>query len=225
MAKLQLKSDAYTRENYFRHPRTGIMFRRIAAGLAWPEAGRPGAALVLGETRSKQNFYGNRHHDCRVLEEVRTDSVVELIDNVARMTQDWMVNRWAVPTYDNRLYLIDERNDELKRLRIATIRYGDPQGWEGKGEGQTKFYHAFVESRTRNEKTLFLNGCTAGDEVRQMDDNLDSTGQSDGEKRPTQWPGAAALYFALAEIDVLHMPEWTDQHTLDLGPGEAIGGY
>lgn len=225
MARLQIRVDNLNLESYFRCPRTGIMYRRVAAGMAWPESGREGAAIVLGETRSKQNFHLNNHHDLHVLEEVRTDSMPELIDAVVRMTADWYVKRWSLPTCDGRMYLLDDINDILRRERKPVIRYGDPEGWEGKGEGQVKFYHAFVEMRTKEEKTLFFHGATAADEIRQMDANQGLGGQSDADKRPTIFPGAAALFFAVAEIDMQLRKEAHERREYDFGPCEQLGGY
>lgn len=50
---------------------------------------------------------------------------------------------------DNRAYLLDDVNDNLRRLRRPLLQYGDPQGWKGRGEGLLPFYHALVQRRTK----------------------------------------------------------------------------
>lgn len=44
-------------------------------------------------------------------------------------------------------------------------------------------------------------------------------------KKPTDFPGAAALCFALAEIDVDPWPDWGDRTKLYGGPADELGGY
>lgn len=224
MARLKTRQEDYTKERYYIDPASGINYRRTTAGLCWPENGMDGAAIVLGETRSRQCFHGNRRHDVHVLEEVRTGNVADLLDHMARMTAYYYVARWALPTYDKRFYMIEDINDILKETRQPIINVGDPQGLEGKGEGQVKFYHALVQARTLNEKTLFLHGATASDEIRQMDDRQEG-GKADGDRKPSDFPGAAALFFALAEIDMVRLPEAWERDEYDFSAADNLGGY
>lgn len=154
--RVRLLKDLITGEPYFKEVATGMAFRRIVGSLVWPCGERQGCLVVLGETRSRQNALGIRRHDVHRLEEVRSDDVAVLVSQMARMTEDWLVRYWATPMADPRVYLLDDTNDNQRRLRRPLFHYGDPQGWQGKGEGLLPFYHALVQRRTRSEKTLFL---------------------------------------------------------------------
>ena len=113
----------------------------------------------------------------------------------------------------------DDVYDNLRRLRRPLLQYGDPQGWKGRGEGLLPFYHALVQRRTKSEKTLFLgDACTGADEIAKLQ-------AEDMTKKPTDFPGAAALCFALAEIDVDPWPDWGERTKLYGGPADELGGY
>lgn len=219
MAKVQCLIDALTGEQYFVEAATGRAFRRIVGALVWPCGKRPGCLVVLGETRSRLNVLGAHRHDVHRLEEARSDDVSVLVSQMARMTKDWLVRYWSTPTADNRVYLLDDVNDDLRRLRRPLLQYGDPQGWRGQGEGLLPFYHALVQRRTRNEKTLFLgDACTGADEIAKL--QVDDMGS-----KPTDFPGAAAIFFALAEIDLIPIPEWGEWRSAAGGPADPLGGY
>ena len=67
---------------------------------------------------------------------------------MARLTAD----QWeqARAEYEVRgVSLGDDANDEQRRLRRPLLRFGDPQGWQGHGEGLLPFYHALVQRRDR----------------------------------------------------------------------------
>lgn len=142
-----------------------------------------------------------------------------LVSRMTRMTEDWLVRYWSTPIADNRAYLLDDANDDLRRLRRPLLRFGDPQGWQGRGEGLLPFYHALVQRRTMSEKTLFLgDACTGADEITRLQ-------EEDMLKKPTDFPGAAALCFALAEIDVAPWPEWGERAKPCGGSADDLGGY
>lgn len=216
--RVRLLRDLITGERYFKEAATGMAFRRIVGSLVWPCGERQGCLVVLGETRSRQNVLGVRH-DVHRLEEVRSDDVSVLVSQMARMTEDWLVRYWSTPRADNRVYLLDDVNDNLRRLRRPLLQYGDPQGWKGRGEGLLPFYHALIQRRTKAEKTLFMgDACTGADEIAKLQ-------AKDMTKNPTDFPGAAALCFALAEIDVDPWPEWGERAKLYGGPADELGGY
>lgn len=217
--RVRLLKDLITGERYFKEVATGMVFRRIVGSLVWPCGERQGCLVVLGETRSRQNAMGISRHDVHRLEEMRGDDVSVLLSQMARMTEDWMVRYWATPMADPRVYLLDDMNDNQRRLRRPLFHYGDPQGWQGRGEGLLPFYHALVQRRTRSEKTLFLgDACTGADEIAKLQ-------VEDMTQKPTDFPGAAALCFALAEIDIDPWPEWGERVKLCGGPADELGGY
>lgn len=221
MARVRLLTDYISRERFFQMPATGISFRRISGALVWPHGERPGCVVALGESRQKQNIVGMERHDLHRLEEVQSSDCAELMDMLMRMSGDWLVKRWATPLCDRRSYMLDDLNDELRKMRRQRLRYGDPPGWSGKGEGLLPFYHALVQRRTASEKTLFLGqGSLCADELAKLD-------YADMGKSILEWPGAAALCFAVAEIDLDARKDWGDKKLDGEAPGPAddLGGY
>ncbi len=101
------------------------------------------------------------------------------------------------------------------------MRYGDPLGWSGKGEGLLLFYHALVQRRTENEKTLFLGAdsqCAA---------EIGKLKFEDARMSILERPSAAALCFAVAEIDLNVKTEWGAGRFdgESFGPADEMGGY
>lgn len=218
MAWLKCLTDVVTRERYLCDTETGISYRRTVGSLVWPCGNRNGCVTVLGESRSRQNVLGGRH-DVRLLAEQYSADVSKLVDFVELYTMAFVVRSWATPLSDTRAFMLDDKNDERRRARKAIIRFDDPQGWHGKGEGLMAFYHALVQRRTLSEKTLFLGkDCEGASAIGKMQAE-DMTG------KPTDYPAAAALCFALAEIDLNAMSEWEDRVSLAGAPADEVGGY
>ena len=221
MARVRLLTDAITRERYFLEPVTGIKFRRMLGAIVWPYGELDGCAVVLGETCSRQNIVGVRRHDLHKMEEYQSNSPTGLVDKLGLMTNDWMIRNWATPLCDQRAYLIEDANDELRKQRRHVMRYGDPLGWSGKGEGLLLFYHALVQRRTENEKTLFLGAdsqCAA---------EIGKLKFEDARMSVLERPSAAALCFAVAEIDLNVKTEWGAGRFdgESFGPADEMGGY
>lgn len=221
MARVRLLTDAITRERYFLEPVTGIKFRRMLGAIVWPYGELDGCAVVLGETCSRQNIVGVRRHDLHKMEEYQSNSPTGLVYKLGLMTNDWMIRNWATPLCDQRAYLIEDANDELRKQRRHVMRYGDPLGWSGKGEGLLLFYHALVQRRTENEKTLFLGAdsqCAA---------EIGKLKFEDARMSILERPSAAALCFAVAEIDLNVKTEWGAGRFdgESFGPADEMGGY
>lgn len=220
MARLRSLIDAVTRERYVRDAATGIAYRRTAGSLVWPSGERNGCVAVLAETRSRQNILGGRH-DVHLLAEECSADVSKLISAVEKFTMLLMVRSWATPLSDTRAFMLDDTNDDRRRVRLPIIRFDDPQGWHGRGEGLMAFYHALVQRRTLSEKTLFLGKNCEGR------NNIEKMQAEDMTCKPTDFPAAAALCFALAEIDLNPMTDWADRGNVSSygGPADLIGGY
>ena len=107
---------------------------------------------------------------------------------------------------------------ERRSLRRYPIRYGDPQGWKGKGEGLLPFYHSLIQRRTFSEKTLFLGDSDAAYEVASMQPKF-------SDAKITDFPAMAALCFALAEIDIDPIDDAAGDRSYGTGPADPIGGY
>lgn len=219
MARVRLLTDIITGERYFRDLSSGVYFRRIVGALAWPVEDKPGALIVLGETRSTQNALGIGRHDVHVLEERTHDDVSMLLAYMARMADDWLVRVWATPVADHRAYMLDDLAADMRTIRRPAPRYADPQGWSGKGEGLMPFYHGLVQRRTMSEKTLFFGeGCEAAVQIGKLQ-------PGDASRKPTDFPAAAALFFALAEVDVTPYRQMRERGEYLSGPADLVGGY
>ncbi len=217
---VKVLTDVVTRERYLYEKATGMQFRRCTGALAWPSDSLPGCVTVLGETRSRPNFLNQRRHDVHVCSEYRSSDLSELVRKTQAWTREWHVERWATATSDKRFFLLEDAREEQQRMRMPVIRYGDPLGWEGKGEGLIPFYSSLVRRRTEAEKTLYFGDPSdARDEMSRIDEH-------DETKRPTLYPAACALWFALAEIDLHPLAEWGAEPRVTLiGAADSIGGY
>lgn len=217
MARIQIFTDKLTLVPYFREPVTGMTFGRVSAGLAWPFDDAPGCAVVLGESRGLEAAYGAERRDVHILEEKQSADPAELVSLLENMTEDWLIRNWATPSCDQRVFILDDVNRERRKLRRKLLRYSDPQGWSGRGEGLLHFYHSLAQRRTMSEKTLFLGrDSLCGDEIERLPIR--------DPKPILAYPSMAALCFALAEIDVGGGGRiWRDSGAY--GPADALGGY
>ena len=218
MANMRMIRSELTGEPYYLESRTGRLFRRMVGALAWPYGETEGCVMVLGESHGNGNVYGGRHH-VYVLDEERSINATALFDAMGIMQDQWLVRVWSTPITDNRVWMLDDWNDQRRRARLRRLSIADPVGLAGKGEGQIPFYHTLVQRRTLDEKTLFLGDrCSAAPDIDRMD-------EQDTNKKVIEYPGAAALFFALAEIDLNPMPESEQRQNKHRGPADPLGGY
>lgn len=78
------------------------------------------------------------------------------------------------------------------------------------------FYLGILQQRIVGEKTLFFGtDCTAASETQRL-------GSEDVDRRMTDYPGAAALLWAVAEMDLNRRRGEAREH---LGPADRLGGY
>ena len=224
MSKLKPLKNAYTQEPYLLDTKTGHQYRRTVGAITWPSATaddgeRPGCVIVLAESLTLPNVVGAERRDVWRLDEHESYDASELIETAQRFQADWLVRTWATPMQDRRSYMLHDANDVLRKLRQPRMRYGDPIGWMGKGEGLLPFYHALIQRRTLSEKSLHLGSPSgAADEVAAL-------GPKDTMKPVAHFPSAAALMFALAEIDLHKMPEWKDRGGIKGAIADTVGGY
>lgn len=203
-------------ESWYRENAGGRRFRRIAGALAWPFADSPGCLLLLGELFQPPVVSGERRH-LHVLAEYRTPDVGELLDEAVRLQEDWLCGLWVTPTDDPRIVLLDARNSALRRERRRRIRFVSPPGWEGQSEPLAALYLGLIQQRIVGEKSLqFGRDCTARDEARRLD-------RSAMQGKLLEHPGAAALFWAVAEMDLHPVPDRGSGPAL--GPACLLGGY
>ena len=221
MAIVTHLTDAVTREPYYRTV-DGRQWRRLVGAVTWPydKARRPGCVIILGELRASPTVLGAERHDVYCLDEYLHDDVTEIVRMVSDMTDDWRIPSWATPLRDERHYLLDDANDNRRIMRLPKIRYADPPGYMGKGEGQIPYFFSLIQRRTRSEKSLYLGSdrmCAS--ETLALDESRDSNATV------TAFPAFAALAFALAEIDLHPLREWGMRSNIHGGPANLVGGY
>lgn len=220
MARLKVMTDDLNKETYFYDTKVDISYRRTSGGMCWPsKEGLEGCVVVLGEKRLGPMIYGEDRHDIFILEEFTSVDSGKLIDKMCELQSEYRVTRWAVPSTDPRGYLLYDKCDQQRRRKERDIlRYGDPVGWCG-GERELllmPFYKELVARRTRDEKTLFFGEDSAcAQEIGGMDFGA-------LRHKATDYPCAAALFFALSEIDCnsyrgkkIEIPQ----------PSDTLGGY
>ena len=215
MPYIRTLRDAMTQETFFLENRTGRQFSRIVAALAWPHGIAQGCVIVLGEIRGRPAVL-NVHNHVHVLNEYRSGDVADLVDMAVRLYEDWSASCVITPGDDRRVVFLDAANDDLRRERRRRIRITDPQVWNGSGERVLPFYLGILQQRIVGEKTLFFGtDCTAASETQRL-------GSEDVDRRMTYYPGAAALLWAVAEMDLNRRRGEAREH---LGPADRLGGY
>ena len=156
----------------------------------------------------------NVHNHVHVLNEYRSGDVADLVDMAVRLYEDWSASCVITPGDDRRVVFLDAANDDLRRERRRRIRITDPQVWNGSGERVLPFYLGILQQRIVGEKTLFFGtDCTAASETQRL-------GSEDVDRRMTDYPGAAALLWAVAEMDLNRRRGEAREH---LGPADRLG--
>lgn len=217
MARIKALRDYINGETWYLDSVSGMGFGRLSFGAAWPSGELAGTIAILGESRSAPAEYGLARHDVHKLLELQEMEAAALVERMRFISSEWPNASWAVPLYDRRACLIEDANMGLRAKRKPRIACNDPQGFSGKGEGLLPFYHALVQRRTMSEKTLFLGEGESADQIARL-------GFADAGASVCEFPAAAALCFALADIDLGH----GQKRALDpeaLGPACDLGGY
>lgn len=187
--------DPFTKDRYWKYPRTGIDFRRIVGGFCWPFGTSPGAFCVLGEVRSvDQHTYTHR---VVLLHDEEVSGVDELLRRVHSASVDTGIFDWIARRDVSEVRLVDQFNRLQSSQRQRQIRLVHPQ--EGDDRDRFRFWIRLLERRTMDEKTM-----TFGESAC-VRDRLMSLPPGAYDKEPEEFPAVAAMLFALAEID-LHQP-------------------
>lgn len=187
--------DQFTKDRYWKDPRTGIDFRRIVGGFCWPFDTSPGAFCVLGEVRSvDQHTYTHR---VVLLHDEEVSGVDELLRRVHSSSVDTGVFDWIARRDVSEVRLVDQFNRMQSATRQPQLRLVHPQ--EGDDRDRFRFWIRLLERRTMDEKTM-----TFGESAC-VRDRLMSLPPGAYDKEPEEFPAVAAMLFALAEID-LHQP-------------------
>lgn len=193
--KIIQQQDEITEGFYFRDVATGKRYRRIVGGIGWPSVHAPGCAVVLTE-----DLFKDYEAETRIIRIIDTkydadpngllDQVEAIQDNLCRL--DWYGN--AKSTWRR---LLPDKNSELNRGRKAQIRLHKPPAFDDADKFGS--YSQLLRLRLGGVKTFYFDESGTAMEFSQI---LGDPGQMDEQR----FPGAAAVLYALAAMDLRRMP-------------------
>jgi len=107
--------------------------------------------------------------------------------------------------------MLDDTNDDRRKVRLPIIRFDDPQGWHGKGEGLMAFiYHAPLWQR--RHRSLEKDSLSWGRTGEGRNNIEKMPGRGHDVASPLTFLLLRVLCFALAEIDLNPMTTiWADR--------------
>lgn len=192
--RLRYLKDNVTGEQYIRNEDTGVMYRRLVGGLAWPFDTRQGAIVALAESRNPD--FQTQRHNVYLLDEFQSDDITGLLRRAHRLQVDHGVKDWITPRDSHFMELLHEFNDEQDALRRPTMYAYSPPQWDR--QECLRFYMRLMERRVAREKTLHFGAASM---IRDQCVAL-ATSSDEHHKRLEEFPGPAALLYALAELDL-----------------------
>lgn len=187
--------DEITEGEFFRDVKTGQRYRRILGGICWPSVHAAGCAVVLTE-----GLFKDYEAEARIIRVIETkydknpngllDQIEAIQDNLCRL--DWYGN-----TESTWRRLLPDKNAELHRNRKAQIRLFKPPAFDD----TDKFgaYAQLLKFRVGGVKTFYFDESGTAMEFSQI---LGDPSQMD----ESRFPGAAAVLYALAAMDLRRMP-------------------
>ena len=191
---LKVRKDQFNGRRYYEDQRTGVKYRRLVGGIAWPFGSDDGACVVLVESYSP-DFETQRQKVFR-LEEFVSPDINTMLKWVHACQTDIYVVDWITPRESLYMELLHQYNDDLARLRRPTISAYSPPQWDR--QESLRYYLRLLERRVRTEKTIHF-----GDVSIIRDQCVALAKSTDNHyRRLEEFPGPAALLYALAEIDL-----------------------
>ena len=204
--------DMLTGDPFYRDDE-GREFRRIVGGLGWPwDSQTPGALVVLGEDRSPNMDMSERTHAVRVLAEFESPSMEELFARMGMIRTHLLCDLWMADCKHRGVNVLDDYNRDMSLLRRPPVRV-----YHNTFANEFRFLDAFVDKRTRGEKSLFFG---THEIVRR--EYAQRTPEDLG-KDLAQWPVLDAFLAALAEIET-NKPRPVTQGKA-AGVADPIGGF
>ena len=212
--RLRHLKDNVTGDAYIRNEENGVMYRRLVGGLAWPFDVAGGAMVLLAESRNP-DFHTQRHN-VYVLDEFQSDDITGLLRRMHRLQLDHGVRDWITPRASYYMEFMHAFNDEQEAMRQQILYAYSPPQWDR--QECLRFYMRLLERRIGKEKTLhFGNAHKTRDQCVALAQSADVH-----HKRLEEFPGPAAMLYALAEVD-LRPPTITLRGEREAG--DQVAGY
>lgn len=193
--RILMQRDQITEGEFFRDIQTGNRYRRIFGGIGWPSVNTEGCVVVLTE-----DLFKDYEAETRIIRVIETkydkdpngllDQMEAIQDNLCRV--DWYGNTESVWRR-----LLPDKNADLHRNRKAQIRLFKPPAFDE----SDKFgaYSQLLRLRVGGVKTFYFDESTTTMEFQQILGDAASMDE-------TIFPGAAAILYALAAMDLRRMP-------------------
>ena len=194
--KIIHQRDEITEGEFFRDVQTGKRYRRILGGIGWPSVHSKGCAVVLTE-----DLFKDYEAETRIIRIIETeydadpngllDQIEAIQDNLCRV--DWYGN-----TESTWRRLLPDKNSELHKNRKAQVRLFKPPAFDD----ADKFgaYSQLLRLRIGGTKTFYFDESGTAMEFSQI---LGDAADMD----ESRFPGAAAVLYALAAMDLRRMPK------------------
>lgn len=187
------------------------VYRRAVIGMAWPYGDQEGALCLLVEQRDIVS--NNDRRMVRLVREYGDSSVSELVRVAHRWCLDYHVRAVATPRSDRAIGIIEDYNDYVRKLRQPTVNANTPPQYE---RYCFRNYMRLLHRRIRDEKTLFFGGCA------RTRDAVAVVVANDLERPLEEYPRAASLLYALADLDLSGTAaDWSR----DKQRGDPLTGY
>ncbi|WP_415713090.1 hypothetical protein [Maridesulfovibrio sp.] len=212
--KLKAVTSPMTGQRSLKDPVTGIVYRRVSGGVAWPYDVRPGAVTVLAEHR--EPVHGT--------DQLRVDVVVEFMDEdtetlcreMAALQDALKVEIWRTPLTHASTRLVHMFNDRRRRLRVPALDLASPPAMNG--SRSFRDYDRLVDRRTRTLKTLYF-----GDSQAVLEYNI--LGRDDLGRKLEEFPVVASMLYALAGLDLEDVGHGAWNDSRPSGLTHSAGGY
>lgn len=168
-------------------PEANRFYSRVICGIRWPAA-KPGFAVVLGEEYSL-------HADTKYhwLAEHESHDLAAMIRRLLELRTEFKVTGFYGPTDDVVLHFLDHFNREQRRRNFPEFHFQPPAYFSGSKID----YHLNVlkEQMRPGSKRLHLS------QTSTLPGYLNSMPQTIGDAVDTDFPGPAALAYAVATLE------------------------
>ncbi|WP_432736500.1 hypothetical protein [Maridesulfovibrio sp. FT414] len=212
--KLKVVTSPMSGRRSLKDPVTGIVYRRVSGGVAWPYDIRPGAVTVLAE--HNEPVHGTDQHRVDVVVEFMDEDTETLCREMAALQDGLKVGIWRTPLTHAGTRLVHMYNERRRRLRVPGLDLASPPAMNG--SRTFRDYDRLVDRRTRNIKTLYFGESQAVLEYNTL-------GRDDLGRKLEEFPVVASMLYALAGLDLEQAGHggWADVRLSGLT--HSAGGY
>lgn len=178
-------------KKYFTNRKTGVWYRRLVGGIAWPLGIKPGYAVVVAEDFHKDPTFEVRH--LHVLDKYETGNILQLIRRCYEFKGNYKASRWyGDPSHRTMMEYLAQFNRDRgsKGLHISDAPcFDDPRNLE--------FYANRIKDNTKPPKKIlhFHKGSDLGNYLHSIPDEKLKKDKAD------EYPPVAALGYAITALD------------------------